>query len=328
MVARSPTLAPLLECLKEGRSTAPLNASFRPLSGKPKGKHGLNMSGLIGDEIHEWPNGRPLHLRPRQRRRAPPAARIPDLHRRPEGHARRGGLEGMPGDPGRRHRRPRTLVVIYAPDEDDDWTRRRPGARPTRTSASRSSSTVPGRLQARAAAAAPRERLQALPPQHVDRAGGPLAADRRGRRRGPRFGWDHCIGPDRLERSGYLEASELKGKTCFGGLDLSAIIDLSALVWWFPVQEGLDVPAVLPRFFKPAIWSRPTPSATACPTTLGRREGALFDHARQRRRLRLHPGADLRDAEQLPIAFTGDSEARAEGRAASPSTAGTRPRRR
>jgi phage terminase large subunit-like protein len=34
-----------------------LNASFRPLSGKPQGKHGLNMSGLIGDEIHEWRNG-------------------------------------------------------------------------------------------------------------------------------------------------------------------------------------------------------------------------------------------------------------------------------
>jgi phage terminase large subunit-like protein len=104
MVARSPTLAQRLDCLKYSIYCARLNASFRPLSGKPQGKHGLDMSGLVGDEIHEWPKRRPLHLRARQRGRAPPAARIPDLHRRPEGHARRGGVQGMPGDPRRRAR--------------------------------------------------------------------------------------------------------------------------------------------------------------------------------------------------------------------------------
>ena len=51
MVVRSPTLAPRLECLNKSIYSPKLNASFRPLSGKPKGKHGLNMSGLVGDEI-------------------------------------------------------------------------------------------------------------------------------------------------------------------------------------------------------------------------------------------------------------------------------------
>ena len=65
---------------------------------------------------------------------------------------------------------------------------------------------------------------------------------------GRAYGWDHCTGPIPWQE---LE-DVLAGKTCFGGLDLSATADLSALVWWFPVQEGLEVPAVLARFFKPA----------------------------------------------------------------------------
>jgi phage terminase large subunit-like protein len=65
---------------------------------------------------------------------------------------------------------------------------------------------------------------------------------------GKRFGWDHCVGPVDWRA---LE-DKLAGKRCFGGLDLSAVQDLSALVWWFPEQEGLDVPAVLARFWKPA----------------------------------------------------------------------------
>ena len=46
--------------------------------------------------------------------------------------------------------------------------------------------------------------------------------------------------------------ARLKGKKCFGGLDLSSTTDLSGLVWWFPIQDGIDVPVALPRFWKPA----------------------------------------------------------------------------
>ena len=57
MAVRTPVLAQKLECLGKVIYCPELNGSFRPLSGKPKGKHGLNMSGLVGDEIHEWPTG-------------------------------------------------------------------------------------------------------------------------------------------------------------------------------------------------------------------------------------------------------------------------------
>ncbi|KRA65330.1 hypothetical protein ASD89_17305 [Caulobacter sp. Root656] len=59
---------------------------------------------------------------------------------------------------------------------------------------------------------------------------------------------DHCAGNTDWRA---LE-ERLRFKRCFGGLDLSAVQDLSALVWWFPVQEGLDRPALLARFWKPA----------------------------------------------------------------------------
>jgi hypothetical protein len=162
-----------------------LNASIRPLSGKPKGKHGLNMSGLIGDEIHEWKSG--------------------DLYTfvHDSGAARRQPLEvlistaGVKGTHGEEVwdecqailagdiDAPDTLVVVYAANEDDDWTdpERPPKANPNYGVGQ--GRHLRRRLQAGPPAAAPGERLQALPPQHVDRAGGPLAADGRGRRRRP-----------------------------------------------------------------------------------------------------------------------------------------------
>ena len=53
---------------------------------------------------------------------------------------------------------------------------------------------------------------------------------------GNHYGWDHCTGSTPWQK---LE-EKLKGKRCFGGMDLSARSDLSALVWYFPVQPGLE----------------------------------------------------------------------------------------
>ena len=122
VAVRSASLAPKLECLNKVIYSSDLNASFRPLSGKPTGKHGLNMSGLVGDEIHEWKNG--------------------DLYTfvHDSAASRRQPLEflistaGQKGSHGEEVFKecqaikagdiedPETLVVIYAPQEDDDWT--------------------------------------------------------------------------------------------------------------------------------------------------------------------------------------------------------------
>ena len=57
MVGYSEPLRRTLECFKPSIYCAELNASFKPLSGKPTGKHGLSASVLVGDEVHEWESG-------------------------------------------------------------------------------------------------------------------------------------------------------------------------------------------------------------------------------------------------------------------------------
>jgi len=249
MVAYSRTLGAYIECLKTSIYCPQLNGSMRPLSGRPAGKHGLNMSGLIGDEIHEWRNG--------------------DLYTfiHDSAAARRQPLEvlistaGVKGTHGEEVwgecqailageiDAPDTLVVVYAADPDDDWTKPETWAK---ANPNLGVSVKPDALAdaCREAQQLPRlendfkryklnmwteQAVRWLPIDGVDD-------------QGHRFGWDHCAGPVDWKD---LE-TKLLGKRCFGGLDLSAVQDLSALVWWFPVQDGLDTPACLARFWKPA----------------------------------------------------------------------------
>ncbi|MCW1916606.1 terminase large subunit [Luteolibacter sp. GHJ8] len=56
--------------------------------------------------------------------------------------------------------------------------------------------------------------------------------------------WLHC----KLE----FDKEQLAGKRCYGGLDLAITRDLSALVWVFPPQEGIERWTFLPYFWCPA----------------------------------------------------------------------------
>lgn len=59
------------------------------------------------------------------------------------------------------------------------------------------------------------------------------------------------IGPSaKAERDAWIQ-EHLIGKTCYGGLDLSATTDLTAFVLVFPPQEGLDTWLMLPRAWRP-----------------------------------------------------------------------------
>lgn len=59
----------------------------------------------------------------------------------------------------------------------------------------------------------------------------------------PMDAWDTCAGDIGLEA--------LAGKICYGGLDMSTKIDLTAFMLVFPPQDGLDGYAVLSRFYCP-----------------------------------------------------------------------------
>lgn len=54
MIPQSPELSALLTPFKTAVWCDELAGKIEPLTGKPAGKHGLNASGIIGDEIHEW----------------------------------------------------------------------------------------------------------------------------------------------------------------------------------------------------------------------------------------------------------------------------------
>lgn len=299
-----------LECYADSIYWPEQNASFRPLSGKPKGKHGLNMSGLVGDEIHEWPNG--------------------DLYTfvHDSAAARRQPLEvlistaGVKGSHGEEVwlecqqllngeiEDPATMVVVYAPDEGDDWE---DPATWRKANPNWGVSVKPEVFEEdfRRARQLPRlendfkrYRLNMWTDQAVRWL--PIdAVDDDGRR----FGWDHCKGPISWRD---LEA-KLRGLRCYGGLDLSAVQDLSALVWWFPIQPGLETPALLARFWKPADLIEQHARRDRVPYDRLVKDGALLttpgnvlDHEAIRARV-------LQDAEIFKVAFRGEKRAADEG---------------
>lgn len=272
MVHYSPTLSSELEPYATSIYYAPLNAAFKPLTGRPRGKHGLSASGLIGDEIHEWQSGDLytfLHDSTSSRRQ--PLEFLISTAGNKGGYGETVFEEcvkirdGVIDDP-------ETLVVIYAADPDDDWTLESTWlkANPSLGKAKKLESM---QSAAKLALQLPRllndfKRYQLniwtdqatlwLPMDYVDDAGA-------------HYGWDHCTGPTPWQE---LEA-KLLGKRCFGAIDLSARVDLSALVWYFPVQPGLEVPALLPRFYKPEKLLAEHSKRDGLPYERWRKEGAL-----------------------------------------------------
>ena len=51
---------------------------------------------------------------------------------------------------------------------------------------------------------------------------------------------------------GPIDIESLEGRSCYGGLDLSSKIDISALVWVFPPDDDNDKYIILPRFWIPS----------------------------------------------------------------------------
>jgi len=298
MVNKSPELAAELECLKPSIYCPSLNAAFKPLSGVPEGKHGFNSSGLVGDEIHEWKTADLytfIHDSSATRRQ-PFEFLISTA-------GKKGGVgeefwdecikirDGVIDDP-------ETLVVIYAADPEDDWTDPKTWFK-ANPQLGKSLPLDRVETDAKRARMSPRiendfkryrlnlwteQAVRWLPINGIDDEG-------------KKFGWDQCVGPipwrtpkfalplqvDESVKTADLDAlraasefeQRLVGKTCFGGLDLSSIVDLSALLWWFPIQDGLDVPACLARFFKPHDLLKAHAKRDKLPYERWHKEGAL-----------------------------------------------------
>lgn len=249
MVQRSPKLASILETFKTSIYCPSLNAAFKAMAGVPKGTHGLSTSGLVGDEIHEWVSGDLYQfLHDAEGARKQPLEFLIST----AGESGSFGnmiydecldmLDGTNPDPA-------TLVVIYAAGPDDDWTdpevwkKANPALGKGKNLAGLEADAKEAQRKPRLVNNFKRYQLNLWTEQAVLW----LPMDAFDEENDRRYGWDHCKGD-----IGWKDLpAALKGKRCFGGIDLSSIVDLSAVVYFFPVQAGLGVPVILPKFYKP-----------------------------------------------------------------------------
>ena len=79
--------------------------------------------------------------------------------------------------------------------------------------------------------------------------------------------WDACAGPVDLE--------QLRGRTCFGGLDLSTTTDVTALAWVFPPEQDDGLWHVLSRYFVPEENLRKRAERDRVPYDLWTRQGFI-----------------------------------------------------
>ncbi len=122
MASLSNELSALYEVTRNALVCTRLMSSFRPLSGDPAGKHGLSPDGLIGDEAHEWRDGR-LHtfLVQGMGARRQPLDAIISTAGEIKTYAHELYLQTLQilADPAID---PETYCFNYAADPDDDWT--------------------------------------------------------------------------------------------------------------------------------------------------------------------------------------------------------------
>lgn len=241
MVQLSPILKQKVTPLAGSLFCAELLAKFIPLTGKAAGKHGLNSSVLVGDEIHEWPNG-DLHttLSDSMSGRDQPMQLL----------ASTAGLKGNFGeelyaDCLRKARgevvATDELVVIFAAEPEDDpslettWRKASPNLGVSPTLRFLRDRWEKSRDNPRLAADFRRYYLN----QWTGTASFWIPLDR----------WD-AGAPDKTRWKRMEE--EMRGRRCWGGLDLSSTSDLTAWVLLFDPLEGETSWPILPRLWVPA----------------------------------------------------------------------------
>lgn len=91
--------------------------------------------------------------------------------------------------------------------------------------------------------------------------------------------WKQCAGEGSDDpqawRAAKLEA--LKGKTCYGGMDLASTTDIASTVYFFPKQDGVPKAVLLPFFFIPATASQQHVMKNRVPIDLWAKQGFIHE---------------------------------------------------
>lgn len=215
----------------------PLNSFYQVLSSESYSKHGLNVHGVVFDELHAQPNRNLYDVMTHgsgDARKQPLFFLITtagtdrnsicwEVHQKAKDV-----LDGRKNDPS-------FYPVIYGLDEADDWTDERMWAK-ANPSLGVTVDMEKLRLAFNSAKDNPAEEnlfRQLRLNQWVKQTLRWMPMDK----------WDECAFPVDIER--------LKGRTCYGGLDLSSSIDITAFVLVFLPENEDDKYVVLPYFWIP-----------------------------------------------------------------------------
>jgi phage terminase large subunit-like protein len=280
MVGYSEPLKKHLTCFKPSIFCAELNASFKPLSGTPKGKHGLSPSFFVGDEVHEWESG-DLYTFVHQgtgARRQPLEFLISTAGKK-DGYGWelwnecQDILNGESEDE-------ETLVVIFAADAEDDWTDE---ATWRKANPNLGVSPKLDYLKAECAKARRLPRLEnAFKQYHLN------MWSEQAVRWLPLEDWDKCgladitaepvrDGQRRIVNDRWKTLHDsLRTRRCYAGLDLSTSRDLTAWVLVFPPEEEGGRWIWLPRIFMPEANIEDRVKRDKAPYDLWIKSGALI----------------------------------------------------
>lgn len=265
MIRLSPAFVERVQAFKKSLYCAELWARFEVLSGAAEGKHGLSASVIVGDEMHEWPDGA-LYTTLHQSI----AARDQpiELYGSTAGFTGRGygwtlWQEGQAVASGSLDD-PATLVAIFAADPQDDWTDER-----VWTKANPNLGISPKREYLRAECAKARDNPRLENDfrryhlnQWTEQVVRWLSMPR----------WEACA-PD--PQAWRRHPVDLRGRRCFGGLDLSSVADLTALVWVFPPEGAGDRWRLVVRLWCPAASIALRARRDRVPYDLWARDGAI-----------------------------------------------------
>lgn len=248
MVRMNPALKKRVKILASQKRIIyqPTNSFYQVLSADAYSKHGFNVSGVIFDELHTQPNRKLLHTQPNRK--------LYDVMTKGSGDARTQPLyflittagtdtnsicyevhqKALDIMNGRKHD-PTFYPVIYGSKESDDWTD--PSIwKKANPSLGITVSIDKVKAAFNSAKENPAEentfrqlRLNQWVKQSV--------------RWMPMDKWDACAFP--------VDEQALKGRICYGGLDLSSSTDITAFVLVFPPEDESEGFTILPHFWIP-----------------------------------------------------------------------------
>ena len=228
----------LLLCCGDGEEVyQPTNSFYQVLSAEAYSKHGFNISGVVFDELHTQPN-----------------RKLFDVMTKGSGDARMQPLYFLITTAGtdtksicyETHQKAKDIIegrkidptfypVIYGADEGDDWTDPKVWKK-----ANPSLGVTVGIDKVKAACESAKQNpgeenafRQLRLNQWVKQAVRWMPMDK----------WDKCAFA--------ADITQLEGRVCYGGLDLSSSTDITAFVLVFPPEDEDDKYIILPFFWIP-----------------------------------------------------------------------------